>query len=280
MEQLALFTVESPASAVVTHEYLPMTFEEIRAYNVIEAAVQKYKLDVVYALLSGGHDSLTSSYIASRHPKFGGVIHADTRTGPIAHQVTQFVIRTCEGYGWRLIKKVPFTDYQMMVGRYGFPGSQAHQFMYTYLKGRQFAEGKKDAMRFYRQENKLDNKYKPKVGFVTGKRRLESDVRANTPPMRKTIILTSGFPLSMTGRRMIVSGSWNITASTRIRLKRYWASVANAGAAAMLLQANGAYQRTCLLTRKNGWKSWKPLSEPDANFRSLRLALVFGNLMK
>ena len=35
-------------------------------------------LVAVYALFSGGHDSLCSTFIASRHPLFQGVVHLNT----------------------------------------------------------------------------------------------------------------------------------------------------------------------------------------------------------
>lgn len=148
---------------------------EQHAYEVIEQAVKEYKLDAVYALLSGGHDSLTATYIASQHPKFAGCIHAETRTGYIANEVTKFVVEVCKQYNWHLIKKHPATSYIMLVADYGFPGAARHMFMYRYLKERPIAAAKKEA-------TKRSGK---RIGFITGMRRQESVQRADTEPFHK-----------------------------------------------------------------------------------------------
>ena len=39
-------------------------------YEVIDQAVAEHKPSHVFALFSGGHDSLTSTHIAAQHPSF------------------------------------------------------------------------------------------------------------------------------------------------------------------------------------------------------------------
>ena len=77
-----------------------MTNEAASAVAVIETAVAQYKPAWVFALFSGGHDSLTASYIASLASKFDGCVHINTGTGIKATR--QFVIDTCAERGWQL----------------------------------------------------------------------------------------------------------------------------------------------------------------------------------
>lgn len=89
----------------------------------------------IYALFSGGHDSLVTTYCASTHPAFLGVIHVDTGTG--IPETQDFVRGTCARQGWPLhVVKNEVMTYEMLVVRYGFPGPSQHQNMYRYLKER------------------------------------------------------------------------------------------------------------------------------------------------
>ena len=44
----------------------------------ISSAILEHNAQGIFALFSGGHDSLCSTHIASRHPDFTGVIHCNT----------------------------------------------------------------------------------------------------------------------------------------------------------------------------------------------------------
>lgn len=136
------------------------------AQALIDEAVEAYKLDALFALFSGGHDSLTTTHVASRHPLFRGVIHIDTGTG--LKETRQFVEDTCDTHGWPLIVRSPATTYEMLIVRYGFPGAGQHGSMYRYLKERPLREAKKAARKLASAQN---------IGYITGVRSQESDRR-------------------------------------------------------------------------------------------------------
>ena len=86
-------------------------------------------------LLSGGHDSIVATHIATQHPNFTGrVNHIDTGIG--SQYTRGFVERLCESQGWNLkVWKSPST-YEMFVRERGFPGPAMHQWAYIRLKER------------------------------------------------------------------------------------------------------------------------------------------------
>lgn len=89
----------------------------------------------VYALFSGGHDSLCSAAIAAKHPLFRGVVHLNTGIG--IEETREFVRETCDRQGWPLTE-VRATDglYEKLVlERGGFPsGTSSHNSMLFFLK--------------------------------------------------------------------------------------------------------------------------------------------------
>jgi 3'-phosphoadenosine 5'-phosphosulfate sulfotransferase (PAPS reductase)/FAD synthetase len=89
----------------------------------------------VYALFSGGHDSLATAHIASRERAFAGCIHINTGTG--IPDTTSFVRETCQRYEWPLIELSPAvgTYERLVLERGGFPyGESSHNSMLFYLK--------------------------------------------------------------------------------------------------------------------------------------------------
>ena len=141
---------------------------------VLADAVNEYQPSHVFALFSGGHDSLTSTYIASLHPAFSGVIHCNTGIGIPA--TTEFVRDTCARHGW------PLFEYHArqrngrpiwgdMCLRLGMPGGEmAHNSQYHVLK----REGLERAYREHRQGDAA-------MLFVTGIRKQESGRRMRGP---------------------------------------------------------------------------------------------------
>lgn len=124
-----------------------------KAIALINESIQKFKPSWVFALFSGGHDSLTASYIASMADKFDGCVHINTGIGIPATR--QFVIDTCQERGWPLLEYLAVENtradgtpdpriYEEMVLQYGFPGPSAHQRMYANLKERQIDRLKRD----------------------------------------------------------------------------------------------------------------------------------------
>lgn len=104
------------------------------AKRILADAVREHRPAYVFALLSGGYDSLATTWIASQHPQFSGVVHIDTGTG--VPETRRFVRRVCRYYDWPLfVFKTP-EDYEALVLAYGFPGPALHRKMYQRLKDR------------------------------------------------------------------------------------------------------------------------------------------------
>lgn len=115
----------------------------------------------VYALFSGGHDSLCSTALASRHPLFRGVVHINTGIG--IEQTRAYVRNVCAWQGWPLHEvRAPEGKYeQMVLDRGGFPyGEQSHNSMLFYLKQQPLSRWLRTVP--------------GKIGLVTGIRRQES----------------------------------------------------------------------------------------------------------
>lgn len=144
------------------------------AHNTIQRAVDAYKLDAVFALVSGGDDSMAMLYASMNHPLFAGVIHIDTLTGVTDTDAwkhgknesvtTRHVIETMTTLNIELIVKSPATHYDQLVTKHGFPGPSQHGVMYRYLKERPLRQAKKEA-------KKLGGE---RIGFITGERKTES----------------------------------------------------------------------------------------------------------
>lgn len=135
----------------------------------------------VFALFSGGHDSLCSTHLASRHPRFSAVVHINTEIG--IERTREFARQTCRDYGWPLLElkppRPPFQDkfgqpwgepgqtaYEAMVCRWGFPGPSGHRIMYQRLKERCLRQ----LIREHRQPGRA-------IVLVTGVRKQESKKR-------------------------------------------------------------------------------------------------------
>lgn len=86
-------------------------------------------------LFSGGHDSLSATYLASMHPRFEGVVYHIV-TGIGCRKTFEFVKDTANSYGWTLkVLKSPDT-YEAFIRSRGFPGPGMHQWAYVRLKDR------------------------------------------------------------------------------------------------------------------------------------------------
>src|SRR4029079_4773965 len=95
-----------------------------KSLALMDEAIAKFKPVAVYALFSGGHDSLTATHIAARHPKLTGVIHINTGFG--VPQTREFVRETAAREGWNFkeykAKEDCGQDYKALVREFGFPG--------------------------------------------------------------------------------------------------------------------------------------------------------------
>ena len=137
------------------------------AIQAIEDAKTEHGAEGVFGLFSGGHDSLCSTFIASRHPNFKGVIHCNTGIG--IEETRVFVHETCEKYGWPLYEyhareRNGRPIYDDMCLRLGMPGGpMAHSSQYHVLK----EEGLQKGVRQHRIGD-------APVVLVTGIRKKES----------------------------------------------------------------------------------------------------------
>jgi 3'-phosphoadenosine 5'-phosphosulfate sulfotransferase (PAPS reductase)/FAD synthetase len=116
------------------------------AVSRVADAYRLYKPVRVSAGLSGGHDSITATYIASLFSPFHSAFHIDTGVGLRATE--DFVLNACEKMGWELevYRALENTkndgtpdpqDYFELVEERGFPGPAMHFKMYQRLKERQ-----------------------------------------------------------------------------------------------------------------------------------------------
>jgi 3'-phosphoadenosine 5'-phosphosulfate sulfotransferase (PAPS reductase)/FAD synthetase len=135
--------------------------------SLITDAMREHDAQKVFALFSGGHDSLCSTHVASQHPEFAGAIHCNTGIG--IPETTAFVRDTCEQHGWPLYEyhareRNDLPIYDDMCLRLGMPGGpMAHSSQYHVLKEEQITT----AVREHRVGDSP-------VGLVTGIRKKES----------------------------------------------------------------------------------------------------------
>ena len=141
---------------------------QARALGVITEAVDKYNPSHIFAMFSGGHDSLTATRIASKHPNFSAAVHINTGIG--IPETREFVRETCKREGWPL-KEYRARDYgqnfEDLVTERGFPGPGHHYKMYHRLKER--------CIRALVRDHKV--KWRDRIIFSTGCRSQESTRR-------------------------------------------------------------------------------------------------------
>lgn len=119
-------------------------------------------------LFSGGNDSTTLAHLFKDRATHA--IHANTTIG--IEETRQYVRDTCAAWGLPLIEKTAPTTYRELVLEQGFPGPAHHFKMYQRLKER--------ALRLARAEL-VANGRRERVLFLAGRRRTESERRADVP---------------------------------------------------------------------------------------------------
>jgi 3'-phosphoadenosine 5'-phosphosulfate sulfotransferase (PAPS reductase)/FAD synthetase len=144
----------------------------IKPLTVISTAVAEHNPGSVFALFSGGHDSVTSTHIAAQHPAFTAVAHVNTGIG--IEETREYVRQVCRDQGWPLFElKAPEGLYEERCREYGMPGGpQQHGIMYQLLKDDQIRTLVRTYSRFRGD----------RVGLVTGARQAESDRRMRVHP--------------------------------------------------------------------------------------------------
>ena len=86
-------------------------------------------------LLSGGHDSIVATHLASQHPRFAGVVN-HIATGIGSQYTLRFVESLCDAQGWELRVWTSKETYEKFVRERGFPGPGRHHWVYVRLKDR------------------------------------------------------------------------------------------------------------------------------------------------
>ena len=134
------------------------------ALGVIEAACEEHKPSHLFALFSGGHDSLAATALAAKHPYFTAAVHINTGIG--IEETREFVRETCRSQNWPLVEMHPDgKTYRDLVSEFGMPsGPKSHNTSYYWLKQRQ--------IRRLVKENKVT--FYDRIGLITGIRKDES----------------------------------------------------------------------------------------------------------
>jgi len=164
-----------------------MTYDINIAVERLDRAIKELDPIAVFGLFSGGHDSFSSTFVASQHPKFTAVVHVNTGIGIEATR--QYVRDTCEARRWPLLEyratentnskgEPDPMDYDAIVRKHGFPGPASHRWMYQFLKDRPLRTLERSFGASCRGKNKK------RVLYVSGCRNQESERRmANTEEM-------------------------------------------------------------------------------------------------
>jgi 3'-phosphoadenosine 5'-phosphosulfate sulfotransferase (PAPS reductase)/FAD synthetase len=117
------------------------------ALAILDEAILRHQPSQLFALFSGGYDSLCATYVTSLHPLFSGVLHINTRIGiPKTHE---FVYATCKAFGWPLLEYRSPITYEETILTEGFPGPAAHPIIYVKLKERAIAAFMRDHKRHW-----------------------------------------------------------------------------------------------------------------------------------
>jgi 3'-phosphoadenosine 5'-phosphosulfate sulfotransferase (PAPS reductase)/FAD synthetase len=139
--------------------------------DVISQAVTEHKPSHVFALFSGGHDSLSSTHVAAQHPSFCGAVHINTGIG--IEETREFVRDTCRDQGWPLLEYAAKKGtYERRCKRYGMPGGPQHEYVYHLLKSEQIQRLVRDHKTHWHD----------RIALVTGVRKQESKRRMKLHP--------------------------------------------------------------------------------------------------
>ena len=159
---------------------------------ILDCGIATYQPTKVYALFSGGHDSLCAAHIAAQHPGFAGCVHICTGIG--IPETSQYVRETCAQYGWPLQEFTPPKSYDELVMAYGFPGPSMHYVMYSALKER--------CLRALVRKEGLSRKCRQCHRLTHARKTFGTDLRINHPYNPACILLVSGVRLEESKRRM------------------------------------------------------------------------------
>lgn len=136
-------------------------------------------------LFSGGNDSTVMAHLFQHTADVA--IHANTTIG--IEDTRQFVRDSCAGWGLKLLEVFPGegNTYEDMVLAHGFPGPGHHFKAYQRLKER--------GLRAARREL-VPNGRTHRVVYLAGRRRDESNRRANVPELERVDSVVFGSPMA------------------------------------------------------------------------------------
>lgn len=180
--------------------------------TILNLAIDAYQPKKIFALFSGGHDSLTATAAAysTLGDEIDAVVHIDTGIG--IPETQQFVIEVCRENNWPLLiyratenTKADGTPdpqiYEDIVVKHGFPGPAAHRLMYSKLKQRQIRR----LVRDHKKERS------DKIMLISGVRKAESARRMGTVK-----------EVTVDGAQVWVSPMLNFTDTDQAELMKYW----------------------------------------------------------
>lgn len=147
------------------------------AIALLDEAKARYQPAAMFALFSGGHDSLTSTHLAMSCGRAEAVVHCNTGVG--IEETRQFVRDTCERQGWPLLElRAPEGLYDRRCLERGMPGGPVqHGIMYQLLKDNQL-------LALVRERK---GRRGGTVGLITGVRASESArrMRVQSTPIKR-----------------------------------------------------------------------------------------------
>jgi 3'-phosphoadenosine 5'-phosphosulfate sulfotransferase (PAPS reductase)/FAD synthetase len=193
--ETTLFDVESPVPlgglALTARQVAAMTwpqrerriehlrgFADLLFYQAYRFARRHGGQRVVVAtagMLSGGNDSTATVYAMRRH--LTHLVHADT--GVCLAPTREFVRQVAADLGLPLLiprARGPEDSYVAMVRAHGFPGPAMHARMMNRLKERAWREARREL---------VTDGHRQRMIQVAGRRRDESDRRADVPEMQR-----------------------------------------------------------------------------------------------
>jgi 3'-phosphoadenosine 5'-phosphosulfate sulfotransferase (PAPS reductase)/FAD synthetase len=141
--------------------------------DIVDQAIKTYQPKAIVMMFSGGDDSLATYILAKQLGlKFDYTIHGNTRTG--IRETFNFVIRSTEAFGERLIVADAGDAYVKYINRKGFfgKGESAHAFSYHILKWTHFRRVVSQYLR--------KRRHNFPILFINGARRSESARREKT----------------------------------------------------------------------------------------------------
>jgi 3'-phosphoadenosine 5'-phosphosulfate sulfotransferase (PAPS reductase)/FAD synthetase len=117
------------------------TMDTATCFDLLDEAYDTHSPALVFALFSGGHDSLCSTRIAQEWGAARGVWVpvATVNTGTGLPRTRKFVIDTVQEHEWSVMEMHPPRSYESLVREMGFPGPGFHdRLAYPRLKERCF----------------------------------------------------------------------------------------------------------------------------------------------